>query len=204
VDRFNREEPEAGIFTQVIFTFKIKKQMKQVFIFALCSSLLFSCKPEPREYFDQATLNMNSFYGFAGTVMQREFASPSVKLVNVKTLESAPMTRAEVLEQKLTQLEAAYKKVKGLPMNDDAKEMITASLALFDYTLPVYKNEYKELAALYDSNAGADKIAELEKMINEKYEPRFIGLYNTLLDKGQAYAKKHGIEVQVVNPSPRL
>lgn len=174
-------------------------------LFALITScLLFSCSSTgPEEYFSQASLNANLLYGFAGRGMQQQLASPSEKLVDEKTLATAPMKRAEVVQAKLDAVEAAYKKIKSLGADEDAKEMLNASKALFEYVLPVYRKEYKELADLYDSNAGADKILAMESFISEKYGVKFSELYNALGTAGKAYAAKHGIKVMEVNPSPR-
>lgn len=178
--------------------------MKQGLLVLVTCCLLFSCSsPGPEEYFSQASLNANLLYGFAGRGMQQQLASPSEKLVDEKTLATAPMKRAEVLQTKLDAVEAAYKKIKALESNDEAKEMLNASRALFEFVLPVYRKEYRELADMYDNNAGADKISAMETSISEQYEPKFLELYNALGTAGKAYAAKHGIKVMEVNPSPK-
>ncbi len=80
--------------------------------------------------------------------------------------------------------------------------MLNASIALYEYVLPVYKNEYKQLAALYDEGAAAEKTEAMQKSINEKYEAKFLELYNAVLKTGTAYAEKNGIQAKQVNPSP--
>ncbi len=178
--------------------------MKKELLVPVICCLLFSCSSSgPQEYFSQASLNANLLYGFAGRGMQQQLASPSEKLVDEKTLATAPMKRAEVLQAKLDAVESAYKKIKALKTNEEAKEMLNASRALFEFVLPVYRKEYKELADLYDNNAGADKISAMETSISEKYEARFLELYNALGTAGKAYAARHGIKVMEVNPSPR-
>lgn len=167
-------------------------------------SIIYACNTvTPDKYFATATLNNNILFGFAGRGMQNELANPSEKLIDQKTMTTVPMTRAEVLGSKLEAIEANYKKVNSLSINGETKEMIEASLTLYEFVLPVYKNEYKQLAALYDNNAGADEIAVLEQLINEKYEAPFAALYDKALATGIAYAEKHGIEVHIVNPVPQ-
>jgi hypothetical protein len=68
--------------------------------------------------------------------------------------------------------------------------------------IPVYKNEYNQLAALYDNGSPAQKIEALERSINEKYEVGFLQLYNAVGVAGKAYAAKHGIQVMDVDPAP--
>ncbi len=166
--------------------------------------LLASCSTSPEKTFGIAGLNCNMLYGFAGNGMQREMASPSVKLVDEKTLATAPMTRKEFIDEKIKNLKENYEKVKDISTNDENKEMLNASKALYEFALPVYKKEYIEVAALYDGNAAKEKIEAAEKNISDKYEARFNELYNTAIEKSTAYAEKHGIQVRTVNPSPRL
>jgi hypothetical protein len=135
--------------------------------------------------------------------MQRELASPSVKLVDEKTMATAPMKRAEVIKTKLETVEANFEKVKAIGSNEETKEMLNASLALYEFVIPVYKNEYTQLAKLYDEGAPAEQIAALEKTIQEKYGARFEELYNAVGTTGKAYAAKHNIPVREVNPAPR-
>ena len=147
-------------------------------------------------------LGSNLVYGFAGSGMQSELASPSVKLTDAKTGATAPMTRAEVLKVKLDAVQSSFEKVKALKSNGETQEMIKASLTLHEFVIPVYRNEYNELAALYDSGAAPEKIAALEKAIADKYAAQFQSLHGTLIAAGKSYAAKHNIKVRGVNPAP--
>lgn len=165
--------------------------------------LLASCSNTPREYFERAALNCNMLYGFAGYEIKRDLATPQEKLTDEKTMKMAPVTRAELVKDKLARVEESYQKVKSLGSNAEADEMLKASKTLYEFVIPVYKNEYSELAALYDGNAPADKIAAAEKNITDKYAAKFEELYNNVIKTGTAYAEKNGIEVRQVNPSPK-
>jgi hypothetical protein len=180
--------------------------MKNTIAFTLAFSvtlLLFSCgNPAPQEYFGLVVLNGNLLFGFAGAGLHRELASPSVKLTDERTGATAPMTRAELIKTKLETIAANYEKVKALSSNEETKEMLEAARALYEFVLPVYRTEYAQLAALYDEGASAEKIAALEKTIQEKYAARFAELYKALGTAGKAYAAKHKIPVREVNPAP--
>ncbi len=166
--------------------------------------VLFSCgNPPPQQVFGIAVLNSNLLFGFAGSGMQRELASPSAKLTDEKTGTTAPMKRAEVVKTKLEATETNYGKVQALSSNEETKEMLNAALALYEFVIPVYKNEYTQLATLYDEGAPADKIAALEKTIQEKYGAKFKELYEAAGTAGKAYAAKHDIPVRDMNPAPR-
>lgn len=174
---------------------------KLVFVFASII-LLASCSHTPREYFDQAALNCNLLYGFAGYEIKRDLVSVQERLADEKTMKMEPVTRASVVKEKLARVEENYEKVKNLGSNDEAAEMLKASAALYEFVIPVYKNEYAQLAALYDENAPAEKIAAAEKNITDKYAAKFEELYNNVIKTGTAYAEKNGIEVRQVNPTP--
>ncbi|MEO8297800.1 MAG: hypothetical protein ABI574_08320 [Burkholderiales bacterium] len=180
------------------------------FIAAACLvallALFAGCgKPDPQQTFAQAVLNANLLHGFAGRAMQSQLAEPGVKLVDAKTGATAPMSRTEVLQAKVDAIEAAYAKVKALGATGnagDGQPMVEASRALFELTLPVYRNEYRELAALYDSGAPKERTAALEASITSRYEARFQALQAGLISAAQAYAAEHKIDFRVVNPSP--
>jgi hypothetical protein len=178
----------------------MKKNIVAAIALLLLLSSCFNVSPEKN--FGIAALSSNVLYGFTGPGLHRQFASPSEKMVYEKTYATAPMSRAEVLQSKLDVVEDFYSKIKALSINEDSKAMITASLALYEFVLPVYKNEYRQLAALYDSNAPADSIAAFEKSLSDKYETEFEKLHRQLLEAGKTYAARHNIAVQEVNPSP--
>jgi hypothetical protein len=169
----------------------------------LASLTLSSCNnASPQDYFGQAALNCNLLYGFAGNELKRDLAQQQEKLVDASTMKMEKITRAEVVKEKLARVEENYAKVKLLGSNADANEMLKASTALYAFVIPVYKNEYTQLAALYDDNAPADKIAAASKNIADKYAAKFEELYNNVVKAGTAYAEKNDIEVRQVNPSP--
>jgi hypothetical protein len=179
--------------------------MKNILPFLLVTAccLFCSCSTSPEKTFGIAALNCNVLYGFAGEYeLKRDLGSPAQKLVDEKTMATAPMKRAEVVKDKLTRVEENFEKLKGISSNDDNKDLLSASTALYEFVLPVYKNEYTALAALYDGDAPADKIAAAQQNITDKYEAKFGELYDAVIKTGTAYAAKHGIPVQTVNPSP--
>lgn len=155
-----------------------------------------SCSTAPEKYFDQALLNSNMMVGFAGNGMERELEQPSAKLVEGSTEKTEPMKRKEVIENKIKFMEEAFGKVKELSENNDTKEILQASRALYELVLPVYKTEYVQLAKLYDDNAPKEQIEALQKSIHDSYASRFEALYAKLIAAGKPYAAKHNINVR--------
>jgi hypothetical protein len=170
--------------------------------FSLPLIVLFLCcffaacnRPTPERAFDVAVLNSNMLIGFANGGMERDLESPSVKMGATKD-EIIPMQRSEVIQSKLKFVEANYEKLKGFTQTDDTKDIIQQSLALHELILPVYRNEYTQLAKLYDSNAPKREIETLEKKIHDQYFLKFEAAYNQLINSGKLYAKEHKIEVR--------
>lgn len=171
----------------------MKKYITSIAIILFGWLLVAGCNTAtPEKYFDIAVLNSNMFVGFANEGQLRELESPSVKMVDGKTVA---MQRAEVLNAKIQYLDESYGKLKALKETEDAKDILQASSALYEYVLPVYKKEYTQLAELYDKNAPKDQIAAQAKAIQDKYFVGYDGLYQTLMGRGKVYAEKHNIKV---------
>lgn len=176
--------------------------MKRICLWLFVATLFASCSTDANKYFGVAVLNSNILYGFADDALQEQFAQPSSKLVDEKTGATAIMKRAEVLEMKINAVEDAYTKVKGLTVTDETKEMLRISRTMYEFVLPVLKNEYKQLAELYDNNAPEEKIKRLEQWIRSKYAGRFEELRDSVLQMGKLYAEENNIQVIEVNPAP--
>ncbi len=174
-----------------------------LFIASTCS--LVSCNTDnPEKIFGLAILNTNLMHGFAGRALEMELESPSVKLVEGTKDKVVPMKRSELINTKIQSLEANYSKLKNLTENEDNREVLKASRALYDYVLPVYKKEYMELARLYDEESPKEIIEAYTRSIEENYYPGFYELHEKLTAAGKTYAAKHGINVNWnVSTSPR-
>jgi len=73
--------------------------------------------------------------------------------------------------------------------------MLHASVAVYEYVLPVFKNEYVQLAKLYDDGATKEQIASLSKSIQDKYFLGFKDRIDSLIAAGKIYAAEHQIKV---------
>jgi hypothetical protein len=109
---------------------------------AFCLFLVSCDTATPENYFDRAVLNCNLMHGFAGSGLRRELESPSVKLSETGNGETIPMKRKEAIDNAITSLETNFEKVKKLKETDDTRDILQASIALYEFVLPVYKTEY--------------------------------------------------------------
>lgn len=162
-----------------------------------CYTLLTACTASsPEQYFDLAVLNCNMMHGFAGEGLRRELESPGVKLVEGTKDQTEPMKRTEIIDNKIQIIESNLEKIEKLEQTDDTKEMLQSSVALYQYVLPVYKNEYKQLARLYDESATKTQIESQEQLIENKYYSNFETLFNKLTSIAKPYAAKYNIQVK--------
>jgi hypothetical protein len=168
----------------------------RLFLCAAFCCFLASCEDSsPKTYFDRAVLNCNRIADFASEGLLRELESPSVKLTDAKTGATAPMKRKEVIDERIAFVEESLEKVRKLNQSGDAKDIVQASVALHEHVLPVYRNEYQQLAKLYDDGAAKGQIDALAAAIATKYGPGFAKLFDRLTTEGKAYASRHDIKV---------
>ncbi|MFT3912294.1 MAG: hypothetical protein QM737_22900 [Ferruginibacter sp.] len=170
--------------------------MKKNTTFVLLISCFFfvSCNTAtPEKYFDEAVLNTNSLAGFGGDGALRQLQSPSAKLGN--NGEVVAMKRTEELDQKIKFLEEDLKKIRSLKQTAETKEMLQTSLELYELALPVYKNEYTQLAKSFDEGASKESIKLQAEAIHDKYAARYDAVYNKLISIGKVYAEKNAIKV---------
>ena len=170
-----------------------------LFQFTACTS------SSPENTFNTAVLSCNMIHDFASNGFLRQLETPSVQMVNGDVNNVAPMKRKEVIEGKIQVVKDYHNKVNQLNESDDSKEVIVASRALYDYVLPVYEKEYRELARLYDEGAAKESIASYAQGIQDKYYQGFSELFDKVTAAGKLYAKKHNINVQWdVQTSPQF
>lgn len=164
-------------------------------IFVLLTVFCSCNTATPENYFDYAVLNTNGFTYFGGEGAMRTLSMPPAKLQEGSTTKTVQMTRKEMVEMSITQMEQNLKKIKSLPEDKDAHEMVQTSLRLYDIVLPAYKNEYREMAKLLDAGASKEQVEAVAHQIDEKYYADYDKVFGKLTELGKAYANKHNIKV---------
>ena len=160
-----------------------------------CCLFFTSCGSEtPEKTFGIAVLNSNALSGFANNGMLRQIETTSQKLIEGSS-ETVPMKSREILNSKIDFAETSLNNIKDLKVTDDNKDIINASVTLYEYVIPVYKYEYMQLAELYDTGASKEKIDLMSESIHNKYSSRYDELYKNLINAGKKYAEKHSIKV---------
>jgi hypothetical protein len=174
----------------------MKKNFLATTLFICFYVLLTGCEnPPPEKYFGIAVLNSNLMVGFANDGFHRELDQPSAVLVEGTKDQSRPKKRKEVVDDKIRFLQENLDKLKDLKETPDTKAILQASIILHEFILPVYKNEYQQLAHLYDDGAPADSIRSTVGSIHDKYSAGFEERYNYLINSGKLFATRNKIPV---------
>ena len=175
----------------------MNRQFSSTLIAVAVSSFLSSCNfTTPENYFDEAVLNVNLITPFGGQAALSSFAHPSVKLVPGTKDQTSPMTRKEIIEDQIQRVEGNLTKIKGLPDNEETRDMVQTSIKLHEFVLPVYETEYRELAKLYDDGGSQQEQVSKAQEIDTKYLAGYQALFRRLVELGKAYAAKHNIKVE--------
>jgi len=184
----------------MFYLYSKQSDMRQfiiLFLLVPVYGLLTGCSDSsPEHTFNTAVLSCNMIHDFASNGFLRQLESPSVQMVGGDPNNTAPMKRKEVIDNKIQQVSDYYKKVKQLKETEDSKEVVGASRELYNYALPVYEKEYRELARLYDEGAAKESIASYAQGIQDKYYQGFAERFDKVTAAGKLYAKKHDINVQ--------
>ena len=193
VNQMELNLPVTDTFAPTMNT--IMKYILTSLVIIAAGLILAGCNhPSPETYFDLTVLNTNVLVGFADNGMERELESPSLQMVK-NTEAPVPMKRMEIINSKIEFAETNLARIEKLGASGDTKEMITASRNLWQFIISVYKNEYTQLAKLYDTNADKDQITSLLATIHEKYYSKYDELTKTLIAHGKIYAADHKIKV---------
>jgi hypothetical protein len=173
-------------------------------LFARCSFylLLFTCVilqscAEPADnFFGVAVLNTNTITDFGTPILAKHINDQTVEFADIPSSKKKGNEALTYVQNNLLYMEKSLKDIKALSAGDDSrKDIKEKSVALYEFVIPVYKNEYSAYARLCDSKAPqAQKdeiIAKIEKMYNAGFETR----YSALLSVGKAFAAENNLNV---------
>lgn len=163
----------------------------------LTLSLTFqSCSEDPDKFFGVAVLNTNTITDFGTPILAKHIDAETTEFPDIPSSKKKGDEAIKLVESNLLYMEKSLKDIKALTANsDDSKEIKAQSIALYEYVIPVYKNEYTAYAKLCDSKAPQAQKDEIIKTIDQKYNAEFEKRYAALLESGKAFAKKNNLNV---------
>lgn len=157
-----------------------------------------SCNnPSPDSFFQTAVLNVNIIRDFASENLLRELAGQAVEFEGHPESKKNGNEAQQVIENKVAYIKQTIERIDALtPPDDNAKVIKEKSLALFNFVLPVYENEYMQMAKLADSKATKEDLEGLAIKIDEKYAEEFEKKHDEIFMLGKAYAEENGLNVK--------
>lgn len=177
-------------------SFSLKSLPKLAIIAA--TTVFFSCNlnTSPDKFFGVAVLNTNVINDFGTDRLAKGIQSEALEFPNVPSSKKKGDEASIYVNNKVLYMEKVLKDIKDLPENDDTKEIKDLSLSIYEYVIPVYKNEYTAFAKLCDAQGPEDQKQEIIQNVEKKYVPAFEEKFALLLEKGKAYAQKHDLNVK--------
>jgi len=175
--------------------------MKNLLIILFLTAVLTqSCSSDkPEDYFAKTTLNVNKYSNMGSADFQQIIEIQSVNAMYAEVDgEFVPTNsyEAHVKTLKVYEIEKDIEKIKNLRATEDTKEMINASLEVFNFVKSKYETDYVKIAKLMDDKVDQNKtdlaIRDFENQnlqeLNEKI--------NALHDIAIPYAKNNGMDVK--------
>ena len=161
--------------------------------------LLQSCNfHKPNDYFGRTTFNVNglSLVGrthFEEMILGKELFSlyAFIDGKGQKTDNCELYVKTVIIPS----LEDTIKKIKELKPTSDTKEMIEASIDLFNFILEKYNTDYIKIAKLIDANSDKKIIEEAIVKFEEDNFPIIGTKVDRLFKISKPYAKKHNLNV---------
>lgn len=163
----------------------------------LTGSVLFtSCAVDPQKFFDVVVLNSNNFREFGTARFGKRISETTVDYDTKNPAKKNGDEAVKYVELQTLILEQGLKKVQDMPDNESTKELKEEAIALYNYILPVYKNEYTAFAKLCDAKATKEEQDAILITIDQKYNPEFEHKFDVFLKKGKEFAEKHKLNVK--------
>lgn len=163
--------------------------------------LIQSCgsKTSPKTYFDKTILNTNILSNFGSKDFEHFIGSIPQKSLYVKTDGGEYKLQEKVTPHIKTfiipRTEEKLNEIKALTPTDETKEMIKASIKLYEFTLKKYKTDYITIAGLIDADADKEKIENVINDFDNKNLDTYWNLHEQLSKIAIPYAKMNGIKV---------
>ncbi|MBC9797220.1 hypothetical protein [Sinomicrobium weinanense] len=178
-----------------------------IILLSVLSVSLTSCnQATPDKVVQRTWLNTNNVTARYSPKFFGELRALKAKgnIIVFKENEAIKGTAVEYVNQMVIDpLNESINKVEGLPEKEDTKELIAASLDVFNYGKEIFENEYLDIATMIDEGQPEKAIdAAIEKLFvthDENMQVRLLYLDELAI----SYAEKHNIPIQKVNNQPR-
>ena len=161
------------------------------------SILLQSCAETPDKFFGVAILNSNMISDFGTPRLTKELNDNAIEYPDIPSSKKNGNEATDIIKNKILYLEKVLKDLNALSANsDDREEIKKQAIALYEFVLPVYKNEYTAYAQLCDTKAPQEQKDKIANSIEQKYNAEFEKRLNSLVALGKEFATENNLNVK--------
>lgn len=159
-------------------------------------ALLQSCSETPDRFFGVAILNTNTISDFGTPVLAKHINDETIEFADIPSSKKKGDEAQKNLENRILYMEKSLNDIKALSgSGQERKDIKEQSIALYEFVIPVYKNEYTAYAKLCDTKASQEEKDQIIKSIEQKYNAGFEKRYAALLTSGKAFASDNNLNV---------
>jgi hypothetical protein len=167
-----------------------------VVLFLIPALFFQSCAEPADKFFATAILNTNTISDFATPTLAKHINDETTEFPDIPSSKKNGDEAGKLVQNNILYMEKSLNDIKALNANsDDRKAMKEKSVALYEFVIPVYKNEYTNYAKLCDSKADQAKKDALANAIEQKYSAKFETMYTDLLNTGKTFAAENKLNV---------
>lgn len=176
--------------------FKLFTAKLSIALILAFSIFLQSCSEPADKFFGVAVLNTNTITDFGTPILARHINDTTKEYADIPSSKKKGDEAVRHVQNNILFMEKTLKDIKALSANDDNRKVIKEqSIALYEFVIPVYKNEYTSYAKLCDAKAPQAQKDEIIKSIQQKYNAEFEKKYTSLLSNGKAFAEDNNLNV---------
>jgi len=170
-------------------------KLSTILLLAL-SLFLQSCAEPADDFFGVAVLNTNTITDFGTPRLAKQINDETTEFPDIPSSKKNGDEAMIRVQNNILYMEKVLNDIKALSANDDSRKVIKEqAIALYEFVIPVYKNEYTAYAKLCDAKAPQAQKDEIIASIEQKYSARFEALYTALLTNGKAFAEANHLNV---------
>lgn len=167
-----------------------------VALLVILAFFIQSCAEPADKFFTTAILNTNTISDFATPILVKHINDETTEFPDIPSSKKNGDEARKFVQNNILYREKSLNDIKALNANsDDRKAIKEKSVALYEFIIPVYKNEYTNYAKLCDSKADQTSKDELEKSIEQKYGVKFEKMYTDLMETGKIFATENKLNV---------
>lgn len=174
----------------------LKHSAAKLAVAATLILFLQSCTETADNFFGIAILNTNFISRFATPSMAKEINGQTIEYPDIPSSKKKGDEAISYVKNQILYIEKSLNDIKALSASGERKVIKDQAIALYEYVLPVYKNEYTAYAKLCDEKGTQEQKDKLIKAIEEKYNPEFEKKYAILLENGKAFAEENNLNVK--------